>query len=255
MLWYKSWLETRWRFVIGLGLLMFSAAATVLAYPQVLKLLPTMPPPSADGEFARRIAEAAELMRDYRGYVWSEWFHGNMPKYWTLFAVLLGTGGLLSQVSAGGGLYTLSLPATRTRLLTTRLMTALGQLFVLAIIPAIVVPLSSPAIGQRYSVGAALIHSACLYIAGTVLFSLTVLLSTVFGDVWRPPLIVLCAAVVLSVAEQFSPALERYGLFRVMSAEQYFRSGTLPWLGLLISAALSAALLYAATRRIARQDF
>ena len=30
MLWYKSWLETRWRFVIGLALLMLSACGTVL---------------------------------------------------------------------------------------------------------------------------------------------------------------------------------------------------------------------------------
>ena len=30
MLWYKSWLETRWRFLIGLVLLMLSACGTVL---------------------------------------------------------------------------------------------------------------------------------------------------------------------------------------------------------------------------------
>ena len=40
MLWYKSWLETRWRFLIGLALLMLSACGTVLAYPAVQELLP-----------------------------------------------------------------------------------------------------------------------------------------------------------------------------------------------------------------------
>jgi hypothetical protein len=30
MLWYKAWLETRWRFVIGLVVLMASACALVL---------------------------------------------------------------------------------------------------------------------------------------------------------------------------------------------------------------------------------
>ena len=39
MLWYKSWLETRWRFLIGLVLLMLSAGGTVLTYPHVVKLL------------------------------------------------------------------------------------------------------------------------------------------------------------------------------------------------------------------------
>jgi hypothetical protein len=49
--------------------------------------------------------------------------------------------------------------------------------------------------------------------------------------------------------------MSRYSLFGVMSAEVYFRGGGLPWLGLLASAALSVAMLYAASRNIARQDF
>jgi hypothetical protein len=40
-----------------------------------------------------------------------------------------------------------------------------------------------------------------------------------------------------------------------MTGEVYFRGGGLPWLGLLVSVAVSAALLYAATMNIARQDF
>src|SRR5436309_7227925 len=120
MLWYKSWLETRWRFVIGLGLLMLSACGTVLAYPEVMKLMPMTPDLNLSGEIGRRIKEAAELSREYRGYVWSSWFRGNMPQMWVLFAVLLGTGGLLSQSSGGGALFTLSLPTTRNRLLGVR---------------------------------------------------------------------------------------------------------------------------------------
>jgi hypothetical protein len=88
-----------------------------------------------------------------------------------------------------------------------------------------------------------------------VFFSLTFLLSTVFSDVWRPWLIVLCGATVLGISEQISRDVSRYGLFGIMSAESYFRGGGLPWLGLLLSAAVSALLLYAATKNIARQDF
>ncbi len=43
MLWYKSWLETRWRFLIGLAILILSVVGTVLAYPRVTKLLPLVP--------------------------------------------------------------------------------------------------------------------------------------------------------------------------------------------------------------------
>src|SRR5437899_6912286 len=80
MLWYKSWLETRWRFLIGLGLLLCSAAATVFTYPQVLKLIP-MVPTNAGGPLGQRIREAAELSREYRGYVWSQWFRENLSQW------------------------------------------------------------------------------------------------------------------------------------------------------------------------------
>ena len=54
MLWYKSWLETRWRFLIGLALLMLSAGGTVLAYPQVVEAAAA----GADGRRRRRAGPA-----------------------------------------------------------------------------------------------------------------------------------------------------------------------------------------------------
>ena len=255
MLWYKSWLETRWRFLIGLALLIFSTAATVLAYPELIKLLPPVPKLDLSGEIGRKVAESMELARDYRGYVWSQWFLKNMPQMWALFAVLLGTGGLLSQASGGGALFTLSLPASRNRLLGVRAATGLAELLVLAFVPSLLLPVLSPAIGQTYGLGDALIHSACLFIAGTVFFSLAFLLCTVFSGVWRPMLIVLCVATVLALLGQVFRDLSHYSLFRVMSAETYFRGGGLPWQGLLASAAASAAMLYGATINIARRDF
>ena len=255
MLWYKSWLETRWRFLIGLLLLTLSAFGAVFSYPQVVKLLPMASQIHVGGAIGQRIAEAAELAGSYRGYIWGQWFRQNLQQSWTLFAVLLGTGGLLSQSSGGGALYTLSLPLTRTRLVGIRAATGLAELFLLAFIPSTLVPLLSPAIGQTYSAGDALIHAACLFIAGSVFFSLAFLLSTIFSDVWRPLLIVLVGATGLGILEQFFRFPSRVSLFRVMSAELYFRGSGLPWLGLLASAAVSAALLQAAIRNIARQDF
>src|SRR5688500_4673262 len=101
MLWYKAWLETRWRFLFGLGLLLLSACSVVLSYPAVMKLLPAVPA-DMGGELGRRVKEAADLSRTYRGYVWSNWFGQNLANVWTVFSVLLGTGGLLSQTSGGG---------------------------------------------------------------------------------------------------------------------------------------------------------
>lgn len=255
MLWYKSWLETRWRFLIGLAVLVLSACGTVFAYPEVVKLLPFASQVDRSGEIGRQVADAIDLARSYRGYIWSQWFHQNMVQMWTLFAALLGTGGLLSQSAGGGGLFTLSLPASRDRLVGIRAATGLIELLVLAFVPAFLVPLFSPAIGQSYGLGEALIYSACMFIAGSVFFSLATLLSTIFTDVWRPSLLVLFLAGAISIGEQIIHNPSFPGVLHIMSAETYFRYGQLPWLGLLISAAVSTALLYAASRNIARQDF
>jgi hypothetical protein len=255
MLWYKSWLETRWRFSIGLALLMLSAAGTVIAYPRVMKLMPLVESMTVGGELGRRIMEAAILARSYRGYVWSQWLGKSMTQMLSLFAVLLGTGGLLSQSSGGGALFTLSLPVSRNELLGVRAATGLAELLALAFVPPLLLPVLSPGVGESYAIGDAVLHGTCLFVAATVLFSMSCLLSTVFGDVWRPALIVCGLAAVLGLSEPFLGDFSRYSLFGIMSGEVYFRDGGLPWLGLLASAAVSAAMLFAASRNLARQDF
>ncbi|HEX5473444.1 MAG TPA: hypothetical protein VFX12_02185 [Vicinamibacterales bacterium] len=254
MLWYKAWLETRWRFLIGLLVLVCSAAATVFTYPKVLQLLPLVPPEGAGGELGRRITEAAALARTYRGFVWSQGFGQDLMRMVTLFAALLGVGGVFSGSSGAGSLFTLSMPVSRNRLLGTRTAIGLVELLVLAIGPALVIPLLSPAVGQRYAIDEALVHGVCLFAAGSAFFSLAMLLSTIFSDAWRPLLVTLAIALVLAFCGQvFDGSGE--GIFGLMAGDVYFRTGALPWWGLAISAGTSGLLLYGAAATFARRDF
>ena len=242
MLWRKSWLETRWRFLIGVALAVCSAAATVFIYPRVLELMPLVPN-SASGEIGRKIREAAELVRDYRGYVWSQWFGKNLAQLATLFAIILGTADLLSE--SRGALFTMSLPIERARIAGVRAATGLVELFVLVFISSLLVPLLSPAIGQSYRIADTLIHSASLFVVVSLFFSLALLLSTFFEGPWPPFLIALGVAAALSFVSRA----------RVMSAESYFRTGHLSWIGLLAAAIASVALYAAAVMNIRRRDF
>lgn len=255
MLWHKAWLETRWRFVIGLAILVFSAAGKVFSYPRVQQLMPLVPDVDATTTVGAAIREAAMLARSYRGYVWSQGFRQDLPQMMTLFAVLLGTGGLLAQASGGGALFTLSLPASRGRVLGIRAATGIGELFVLAVAPALAIAFLSPAVAQSYGIGDVFVHAVCQFVVGAVFFSLAFLLSTVFGDIWRPLLIACAVAAALAIGPTFVPELSRYSLFAVMSGETYFRGNGLPWIGLIASVTLSAALLYAAARNIEHTDF
>ncbi len=255
MLWYKSWLDTRWRFTIGLFLLTCGAAAIVLYEPEVMKLVPLVPTIDTSGAIGRAIQEGAELMRDYRGYIWSQWFRQTPTQLGTLLAILLGSGGLLTQGFGGGASFTLSLPVSRHRLVTTRAAVGLAELVGLMMIPSLVIPLMSPSIGQSYGIAAALVHGVCLSFGGAVFFSLALLLSTMFTDLWTPLMVALMVAVVLALAEPVVPAFERAGVFHLMRGEQYFRSGQIPWIGWLGTGALSGAMLYGAAESMARRDF
>src|SRR5438105_1801858 len=170
MLWYKAWLETRARFLIGLALMMCAAAAIVLGYPKVVQLLPAVSTANLTGVIGSRIKEAAELERTYRGYIWYQWFRQNMAQIGTILAVLLGTGGLL-QTAGSGALFTLSMPASRQRLIGVRAAAGLAEWLAIALVPQLVLTLFSPAIGQTFSLTDALVHGLCAFVAGAVFFS------------------------------------------------------------------------------------
>ena len=149
MLWYKSWLETRWRFLIGLAILMLSVIGTVLAYPRVERVLP-LASIDTSSLVGQRIKAIADLSRTYAGYIWAQWLRQNNVQMLSLFAAILGAGGLLSQAAGGGGLFTLSLPVSRDRLFGVRAATGLTELAVLAFVPSLLLPLLSPAVGQTF---------------------------------------------------------------------------------------------------------
>ncbi len=162
---------------------------------------------------------------------------------------------MLSRLGGGGALFTLALPASRRSLLGVRVATGLAELLILATAPSLLIVVLSPAAGQYYRIGDVLVHSMCLFTAGAMFYSLAVLLSTVFNDLWRPLLLTSAAEVVLVVLEALVAGQSGYGVFRVMSGEVYFRRGEVPWLGLSLSVALSAAMLFRADRTFSQRDF
>jgi hypothetical protein len=253
MLWYKAWLETRLRLLIALALLAMSVAGIVFAYPRVHALLPLVPA-EGGGDLGRRIRDAAELARDFHSYVWSQWFQQNARQLWTVLAIVLGTGGLVTHGSRGA-LFTLSMPVSRRRLLAVRAAAGLGELLAAALVAALLLPVFAPAVGEQYPVGDAAVHAICLFAAGAVFFSLALLLSTSFDDLWRPLLIVLAVAAVDAMCEQVFRGLAPYSVFTVMSGDVYFRTGRLPWLGIVASLGASAAICSVAAVNLARRDF
>jgi hypothetical protein len=251
MVWQKAWLDTRWRFITGLVLLLVLACGTIVDYHAVQQILPrTSISFDVSTAVGRTLQDALETQRDYRGFVWWQWFRQNLAQLWTLFAILLGTGGLLARSTGDGALFALTLPASRRQILGARVLVGLGELAVLAMVPSLLIPVMSPAIGEHYSAVDALVHAGCLVVAGSIWFVLTVLLSTLFRDIWRPMLLAGCAALLLAGAE-FATG---FGPFHVMNATAYFRTRELPVIGLLLTAMVTAGLWFAADRSYQTRD-
>jgi len=254
MLWHKAWLETRWRFITALLILTVMAGAKVYEYVVTLRMMPLAESVvSGDNTpLGAAIREAVAVQREFRGFIWYNAFRDNLTQMGVLFAVLLGCGGLLSEAKKGSALFTLSLPITRRELLKVRTVTGVTQCLAITMIPPLVLPILAPAIGQQFSVIDALAHGLCLFFVAALFFSLASFLSTMFADIWRPLLIAVFLACIAAVVQFVAP---EFGLFRVMSGETYFRTGTLPWMGLLTTAVLASALLYSAAETLERRDF
>lgn len=253
MLWYKMWYESRWRFVAGLLVVIALAVVSVCSQPLILRVAESFQ--GLEGRIGQAVREGIEQARDYRVYVWVQWWRKDLLQLWTLLAILIAAGGLTTERLRGSALFTLALPVTRRRLLAVRAATGVAELFVLALAPALAIPAVSPLIGQRYGLGEALLYSLFLFCGGLAVYGFVFLLSTVFSDQLKPIAVALCAVIALGALWRFFDALAPYSLYKVMTAESYFYRGVVPWQGALVALALAMAMFYWSLRITERRDF
>jgi hypothetical protein len=90
-----------------------------------------------------------------------------------------------------------------------------------------------------------------------VFISFTFLLTAIFNSQLK--VMVVGIAIALGLFFPFmGHSVEEFSwwhIYHVMSGETYFRSGQIPWLGLLASLAVSALMMFAAVRIYERRDF
>ena len=254
MLWYKSWLDTRSRFLLGLVLLSVLACGTVFTFRTVQELAASLPPGAVVGGDALQaeIEESREAVRTFRGYAWSQWFAGNFTALLTLLAALLGSGSPL--VKAGtGALFSLALPASRGAWIGTRAATGVAELLAIALVPSIAIVALAPVLGEQFSFVDALAFGFCAFVGASLFLGVAVFLSTFFNDVWRPLLLTCLVAVAIAAFGMALPG-ER-DLFSAMAGRTYYYGGSLPWPELLVAAAAAGAFVYFAAANVARRDF
>lgn len=181
-----------------------------------------------------------------------------------ILAILLGLGGLTRERDHRTIGFTLALPVSRWRLLATRTVVGLAQVVVLAALPAIVIPILSPLIGQGYPSSQAWAFAILWATIGSLIFAMGLLASVLFAGEFTAPVAAIFGLMGYSLLADLSP-VERYftDIHDVMSGigMPYFTertgalTGPLPWSTLFAVLLAAGALIVIGARVTTRQDF
>jgi ABC-type transport system involved in multi-copper enzyme maturation permease subunit len=242
MIWRKTWLESRGRFLL---------TALILALTVVWWIL------DANRQMARYDIKPAMTFTRYVSIVYG----GHIQLFWVASCIILGLGGLVRERAQGTAQFTLVLPISRQRWMAMRAAVAAAEAAVLALVPVIVIPIAATLIGRSYPPWEALKFSALLFFSGIVFLSLSLLYSSVLpGDVAAVGAGAVSVYLAFNSQNYFYYWLPIFNISRFMSGFEFLdlRTGFLtgcPWFGIFASLSITSVLLWVAVQMIRRQDF
>jgi hypothetical protein len=252
MLWKKSWWQTRWLFFICLAALFLLHGLTVGVSDY----------DASASESLQRNASLSEgerqILSNYQGRIWSLWFRLLFNFIWADFAVILGAFCLMTVSPRvpfyGAGLFTFSLPVSRRKVLLQQAAVGFSEMFLIALIPSLFLPIIARFHGQWFSWSDILVYVLLTIFGGAVLFFGAFLLTVILNN-WFIAFVLL-ETVVIALFLPFIQSEKRpwWNILGVMAGESYFYHGQIPWLGLLISLILSAAFVFTAVRIYEQRD-
>ncbi len=229
MLWYKSWLETRVRLLVALGMLSFFLMV----------------------QYQNRLAS----QRSFLMVAQSEWLIVAMV------GILLSGAGVVTQPAFqatkglhGSTLFTLSLPVTRRRLLAIR--AGLGWIAMVCLLAArsCAVWFLFPILRETATPVVMLQQFLTLTVCATGLYAIPVLLATFLDDQWRLQGSFLAMAALWYLCNR-TPLPASLNLIRAMGEGSPLFSHTMPWTAMACSLGLGAALFFAALKIVQRREY
>lgn len=247
MLWYKMWCESRTRFTMSAVALLWMCGAVVL--------------------MQERVRSHADEPMSYANYIWSAVYKANVLDLFILLVIVLGLGGVLQERAHSTAGFTLSLPVSRWRLVAIRAAVGLGQVVALALLPALLIPLLSPFVGEVFSFGLALQLSVLWAACGTLMFALAFFFSAVLPGAYSPAIASIAGLLSYSALAGLPPlkqhpALDLFQtihgarLLIVQGATSLLTfADPLPWLALGGYALVAVGLICAAGSITVRRDF
>ena len=252
MLFYKAWLESRLRFLVGLA----AVTAVCILYIRLrLILVPDWRLVLQDPHWSGRPTWLFFGVHDLNFYAWHFLYENKLQQVWVLFAILLSFGGLVREKEQGTSTFSLSLPVSRNRWLTTRMLLASAESLVLGLAPTLVLPMASWSIHEPYPFPQVIAHCLLIVTAGGIFLALGAVFSTLIqGEHMALPItLILLGGPYLFIQEYIREAaptvwVHRVDISHVMAGPPHLTWSTTPWLGLAVSFLLAIAFLSVAAK-------
>ncbi len=239
-LFYKSWLESRWRFAICLGLVAFVFGADIYQAGLNMKYMGMQP-------------------LEFHEYVWKIYFT-RFHILWIISTLVLSMGGLVSERLTGASDFSLSLPVSRRRWQAIRSAMAAAQALVLAFAPVAVIPAVAAMTGRSYPLFEAARFSLIIFLTGLFLLAFGLLYSSCFSGQYAS--VALGIATVFALAVIVNPLIGRYPFLSMNPVREsslnpsfFLDSEHWPVTDVLIRLAAAAVLWELATRILEKRDF
>jgi hypothetical protein len=230
MFWYKAWLETKFKFLLALGIMVF--------YLIVFYLMRTLPPPPG-GRPANFPAFLFGMTATIFAVILYTWFAGAGIDTQPSFQATKGL--------HGSTLFTLSLPVSRLRLLTIR--AGIGWLEMAGGILAWCYGLwLILRLGRSVSAVNMLQFVVALIVCASSLYFLSVLLGTFLDDQWRMYTTAMATGALWTLGTFVRLPASVNIVRAIMGESSPLVSHTMPWMPMLFSLVLAAAFFFAALK-------
>lgn len=246
-IWQKELKAGTWKFAVGILLLLFTAISIPLIYEYTIKLMSNTPVP----EFAR--GQLASL-KDFRYFVWSQWFGKNLTQMGAMVAIIFGAGIVSSEVTRRTIHFLLAKPIRREEIFTVKYIVNLVNIALITALSTLALYITLVAVNRTYP-AAQMLQQTILAAAGlSVIYSIAVYFSTVFDQTIKSAVASILAMFLLYVPGWVAP-FEKYSLFYQMSGQGIYEGRGFPLITLVILVGLAALFYILGRKRFARRDF
>lgn len=226
MLWYKAWLETRWRFV-------FVLVVTVMPMIGFVFL------GASQKVFWQGIRLIAPLMSCFAAL----YLAGAGVNTQTVYSAVTGFHGSM--------LFTLSLPVTRMRLLYVRAATGALETCVFVLLAEATMLYWCP---QTPSVPQALLYAIRAIVCAMAVYAFSTFLACILDEMWQFTGSVFILGAAWLIVLKLAP-LSEVNLFRAMDLGATPLTAPLPWISLLTSIVLASLFLGASVLVLRRKEY